>query len=132
MSSRYSPFICVDDAVDHRVNLGVDSLTCHIRIIPGYRLSDALREGDGTAEVRHDAPNLGIIEDHAARLVAEEPGAGGRVEGIDQLGWYVHQSWVSNAGCLGDCHIDLIPRQHLIAGDVEALANGLDATEQTH
>ena len=82
-----------DDAIHGLIDFLVDHLTFGVGIVPGHDLARTLHEGDGSHETGYGAFDLGVVEDHAVGLVADQPRAifwgvggdevGGDVDGVE-------------------------------------------------
>src|SRR5580658_9659207 len=101
-------FVSLDELVPARVGFVIDLLPNRVGVKPGHGLADALRERHGGAVIRNEAPDLGIIEDHADRFVAQEAPARLGNTRRDEVAGYVHQARL-DAGCLGGETIPLVP-----------------------
>ena len=89
------------------------------------------RERHGGAIAGNESFDLGVIEDHADGLVAEQAAARfGDARG-DEVAGDVHQLRLG-AGRLGRQAVPLVPAHHLVAGDVEGVPDRLLARQQSH
>ncbi len=100
-----------------------------IGVVPGDDLLGACREGDGCRKAGDEALDLGVVKDDAVRLVAEQAGSHLGIECSDHVRRHVHDVRLDACGVRQGC-IDLIPRQHLVGGDVERLSDGLPAAQE--
>jgi O-acetylserine/cysteine efflux transporter len=120
-----------DQLVHDGVDAGVDTLAGGIRVVPGHDLASPLLERDDRSVSGHDGAQLGVIEDHRVRLVAEQPGAPLGVGGGNGVGRHVHDVEVRPGG-RGEGLGDLVPGEHVVGGDVERLAEGARMAQQRH
>jgi drug/metabolite transporter (DMT)-like permease len=120
-----------DELVHDRVDAPVDLLPGRVLVVPGDDLPRALLERDGGQVVRHDAAQLGVVEHHRVRLVAEQAGPPARIGRRDRVRRHVHDVG-AHPGRRRQGSRDLVPGQHVVGGDVERLADRPGMAEQRH
>ena len=86
-------------------------------------------ERDRRDVVGDQGADLGVVEHHRVRLVAQQRAPPALVGGEDRLGGDVDEARL-RAGRGADELGDLVPRAHLVGGDVEAVADRLGMAEQ--
>src|SRR5262249_468827 len=74
-----------DDVVPEPVDRLGHPRARRVRIVPGQDLLHPACERDGGPEARDGPLDLAVVEDHAVRLVSEQPRAPFRVEARDPL-----------------------------------------------
>src|SRR5262249_45831751 len=79
VSAEASGAVGVDELVHDGVEPAVDLLPRRVFVVPANDLPGALLETDDRPEVRYHRPQLGVVEHHRVRLVAQQPGAPVRV-----------------------------------------------------
>jgi O-acetylserine/cysteine efflux transporter len=117
--------------VHDRVDARVDALPGGVGVVPGHDLAGALLERDDRPVSGHDGAELGVIENHRVRLVAEEAGAPFGVGRRDRVGGHVHNIGVRPGGRRQGLR-DLVPGEHVVGRDVERLAEGARMAQQRH
>jgi O-acetylserine/cysteine efflux transporter len=129
--ARRSRPVGADELVHDRVEARVDPLPGRVLVVPGDDLPRALLERDRRPVARHDAAQLGVVEHHRVRLVAEQASAPVRVGGRDGVRRHVHDVG-AHSGRRRQRRGDLVPGQYVIRGDVERLADRPGMAEQRH
>ena len=112
---------------------GVDALACFVGFKPGDGSCDALLEGNGGDEFRDETFDLGVVEDGGVGLVAEKRAALGGFYLHDEIaGDMDHLGFDPPAGAgVGHGGVDLVPCERFIGGNVNGLADGLVAAEDS-
>src|ERR1017187_10234005 len=113
----FLPLPCLDDPFDQRVQLRLEILLVGILAQPVHGLTNAQAEGHATTELGDEALDLRSVEHAGMGLVAFEGAGHLRRYLADEVGRDLHDARGSHPHSRGDVGIDLVPREHLVAGD---------------
>ena len=109
------------------LQLGVGKDIGHAAAYAFIKTGGAQETGDGTLQLRAvEDDGDGLVAQQIAREIPFLGGYGGQEVGGDMIGFE------SNAQRIGDALVDLVPRQLLVAHNLEDLADSLRIAQETY
>src|SRR5208282_61513 len=108
-----------------RIQLWFEVLPVGMLAQPAHRFTDALAERRAAAELRHEALDLRVVVHAWVCLVPFERAGHLRRHLADEIGRHLHDLRRLRPQRRRYLCINLVPGKHLVARDVEGLADGL-------
>src|ERR1017187_2302146 len=119
-----------NNLINHLIQLWLAVLPLGMLAQTAHRLANSYPERLAAPELRDEALNLRVVEYAWMRLVAFQRAGYLRRHPADEIGWHLHDPRRLHPQRLHYLRIDLVPGEHLVAGDVERLTDGLSLLHQ--